>query len=104
MEFDNYNNIEQAINELNDINNWDIKIEKIKEIKKQITDYQIKLDELTNMIIKDELNIKKKKKHNKLDFNTLVTNFNTTEKLDDKIKFYQLINIYISEVEKELFN
>lgn len=101
---DKIKNIEQAIIELESIQNWGLKINKIKEIKEEIIEEKTRLDELINLILKDELNIKKKKKYNKLDFDLLVNNFKSTTSLDEKIELYQLINYYINETENRIFN
>jgi hypothetical protein len=100
-----YKTLEKEVEELELIENWSERVNKMKEIKEQITTEQQKLNDLVNIIVKDNINIySDKKKKNKLDLETLVNNFKYSENLDDKIKYYHLIQSYVNKIEKQLFN
>jgi CII-binding regulator of phage lambda lysogenization HflD len=100
-----YKTLEKEVEELELIENWSDRVNKMKEIKEQITTEQQKLNDLVNIIVKDNINIySDKKKKNKLDLETLVNNFKYSENLDDKIKYYHLIQSYVNKIEKQLFN
>ncbi len=100
-----YKIIEKEVEQLELIENWSQRVSKMKEIKEKIVTEQQKLNDLVNMVLKDDLKDadKKKKKNDKLDLESLVHNFKHAENIDDKIKYYQLINAHVNEVEKQLF-
>jgi hypothetical protein len=101
-----YKTLEKEVEQLESIENWSERVNKMKEIKDKITSEQQKLNELVNMVLKDEIkqdSDKKKKKSDKTDLESLVNSFKNAENLDDKIKYYHLINSHVTEVEKQLF-
>lgn len=95
--------LEKEINLLNEIDNWTDKVERIKEIKESIQNERMQLENIMEMIMKDEIPETKKKK-SKLTMDQLVDNFKTADTLDDKLKIYYLISRQINNIEKELFN
>lgn len=103
-----YKILEKELEKLESIENWSERVNKMKEIKEKIALEQQKLNELVNMVLKDdlaELNTKNKKtKTDKLDLENLVNNFKHAQTITDKIKYYHLINANISEIEKQLFS
>lgn len=102
-----YKLIEKEVEQLESIENWSDRVNKMKEIKERISSEQKKLNDLINMVLKDEVKAdgdKKKKKSDKMDLETLVNHFKQSDNLDEKIKYYHLINSHVSEVEKQLFD
>lgn len=100
-----YKTLEKEVEELESIENWSERVNKMKEIKEQIATEQQKLNDLVNTIVKDDINVYgDKKKKNKLDLETLVNNFKYSDNLDDKIKYYHLIQSYVNKIEKQLFS
>ena len=95
--------LEKDIELLSEIDNWTDKVERIKEIKESIQNERMQLENIMEMIMKDEIPETKKKK-SKLTMDQLVDNFKTAETLDDKLKLYYLISRQINNIEKELFN
>jgi hypothetical protein len=98
-----YKTLEKEVEQLELIENWSVRVNKMKEIKEKITLEQEKLNELVNMVSKNESQQETDKKKKKTDLETLVNNFKQSENLDDKIKYYHLIHTHVSEVEKQLF-
>ena len=94
-----YQEIESKIDNLDNIQDWPSKVECIKEIKLEISMEQSKLNELVGSIQTGEYTSKKIKK----DLNQLLELFDSSEMLEDKIKYYQLINAKINELSKQLF-
>lgn len=104
-----FKTLELEVQNLESIDSWNEKISKMKEIKEKILLEQQKLSELVNMVIKNESKqdneIKKKKsKNDKQDLDSLVSSFKDANNLEEKIKFYHLINTHINDVEKQLFS
>jgi hypothetical protein len=95
--------LEKEIELINEIDNWNEKIERIKEVKEIIQDERLHLENILEMIMKDEIPEVKKKK-SKLTMDELVSAFQSAEKLDDKLKIYYLINHQINTIENQLFN
>lgn len=101
-----YKSLEKEVEHLETIENWNERVNKMKEIKEKIVIEQQKLNDLINMVLKNgskEVD-KKKKKTEKLDLENLVNSFKQSENIDDKIKYYNLINSYVSDIEKQLFS
>jgi hypothetical protein len=103
--------LENEINNIEEINSWSEKIIKMNEFKHTISSEINKLNELSELIVNDDistilhnLNIKKKKKHNKLTMDSLLELFNNTEKLEEKIYYYELISDQIKNIENRLFS
>jgi hypothetical protein len=100
-----YKKIEKEVEQLETIENWNDRVNRMKEIKEQISFEQERLGELINMILKDDIKeTNKKKKYDKLDLENLVNNFKQTDNIDEKIKYYHLITNYVNNVEKQLFS
>jgi len=102
-----YKTLEKEVEKMESIDNWNERVNKMKEIKEKITIEQQKLNELVNMVLKDDIKQdtdKKKKKSDKPDLETLVNSFKNAENLDEKIKYYHLINSSVTDVEKQLFS
>lgn len=95
--------LEKEIESLNEIDNWNDKVERIKEIKELIQNERLQLENTLEMIMKDEMPSIKKKK-SKLSIDELVDNFKVAETLDDKLKIYYLISHQINNIEKQLFS
>lgn len=98
-----YEILENEVNNIDTITNWNDKVNKITQLKEQIITEQERLNKLTNMITKNELDIEiTSKKKRKMDLDTLLKNFNECNLLDEKIKLYYLINLQITEIEKNI--
>jgi len=98
-----YNTLEKEVDQLESIENWSTRVNKMKEIKDKINVEQQKLNDLINIVLKDD--VKEVANKNKtINLEKLINNFKQSENLDDKIKYYHLINSYINEVEKQLFS
>lgn len=96
--------LENELNQIDLLNNWNDKYIKLKEFKSKIFEEQEKIKDLIEKINNDEpiYEIKKKKLKN-LDLNELIDNFNNSDNLEDKIKYYDMINYYIKDMESQLF-
>lgn len=101
-----YTLLEKEIEDLVNIKNWDEKIEKIKIFKEKINNEKNRLSELTDSIMKDKYDIKNKKanKTEKLTLDELIVLFENSNIVEEKIKIYNNINVYINNVEKQLFS
>jgi hypothetical protein len=97
-----YKILAEEVNQLESIENWSEKVNKMKEIKENIVTEQEKLNELINMILKNDVK-KSDNKIKKIDLESIVNSFKTSENLDEKIKYYHLISSHVTEVEKQLF-
>ena len=97
-----YKILADEVNQLESIENWSEKVNKMKEIKENIVIEQEKLNELINMVLKNDVK-KSDKKPKKIDLESIVNSFKTSENLDEKIKYYHLISSHVNEVEKQLF-
>ena len=98
-----YNKIENDILNLDNINSWNDKINKIKDIKQNISDEQKKLNELINKVLQNnqDYQVNKKKKY---DLDTLISEFNNSNDIQTKIELYHLISYTIDNIEKQLFS
>lgn len=96
--------LENELTQIESINNWNDKYVKLKEFKSKINEEQEKIKDLIDKINNDEAiyEIKKKKLKN-LDLNELINNFNDSDNLEDKIKYYDMMNYYIKDMESQLF-
>lgn len=97
--------LEEEFNQLDSIDCWNDKIIKIKELKDKINEEQNKVKDLIDKINNDEPLIYevKKKKFKNLNLDELIIQFNKTEFLEDKMKYYDMINYYIKDIESQLF-
>jgi hypothetical protein len=102
-----YQEIEIQVNNITSIEDWNEKINKVKEIKQEIKNEMENLTDIINMLNSDmnittEMSdIKKKKKYS--DINALIKKFNESETIEEMIKYYQYIGTAINIMEKELF-
>jgi hypothetical protein len=98
-----YNEIQEELHKLEQIDNWNDKIDKIKELKQIIDNELNKMDELSNKIINDtyidisnyDLNIN--------DLINLLQN-NEENNLEEKVNYYCILNNYINQLNNNLFN
>jgi hypothetical protein len=88
--------IENKINDLNKISDWNIRIKEIKEIKNIINNKKKEIDNLIDNI-DNKIIIKKE-----YDINKIIKDFDKYD-IDKKIKYYQYINSFIHNLENELF-
>ena len=72
-------------------------------IKEKIVKEQKKLEELSDSLLMDDDSKSKKKLKKGIQLDELVKSFEESEELDQKIKLYQDIKLYISSVEESLF-
>ena len=99
-----YVQLEAEVNELDSIENWTERVEKMKELREQIIQEQNQLAQLVSQVLKNEsepVEIKKKKKQ---DLDNLVSNFKNANTIEEKIKLYHIINSHITNIEKQIFN
>ena len=98
--------MEEEIKSLENIESWNEKVIKMKEIKSKINNEIKVMEMITNRIQNQEIDIptdiKKKKKY--MDLDLLVENFNNVTDIEDKIKYYEMICISIKLTERELFD
>jgi hypothetical protein len=94
-------NLEKEIDELDEIKEWGKKIEKMKEIKEKIKEQKIKIEKLLETINSGE--VKKSKKDKDLSFDELLKKIETCNNVDEKIKIFNQIQVFIKDNELELF-
>ena len=97
------NKIEKELEELLTMESQDVKIKKMVCIKEKIVKEQKKLEELSDSLLMDEDSKSKKKLKKGIQLDQLVKSFEESEELEQKIKLYQDIKLYISSVEESLF-
>ena len=97
------NKIEKELGELSKMDSQDAKIKKMVCIKEKIVKEQKKLEELSDSLLMDDDSKSKKKLKKGIQLDELVKSFEESEELDQKIKLYQDIKLYISSVEESLF-
>ena len=96
--------LENELNQIDLLNNWNDKYIKLKEFKSKIFEEQENIKDLIDKINNDEPIYEiKKKKLKGLDLNELIDNFNNSDNLEEKIKYYDMINYYIKDMESHLF-
>ena len=96
--------LENELNQIESITNWNDKYIKLKELKSKISEEQENIKDLIDKINNDEPIYEiKKKKLKGLDLNELIENFNNSDNLEDKIKYYDMINYYIKDMDTQLF-
>jgi len=100
-----YKLLETEVDQLESIENWNDKILKMKEIKEKISEEQVKLNDLINGILKNDIKLETdNKKKKKQDLETLIKKFKESNIIEDKIKLYMLITSNINEIETQLFS
>lgn len=99
-----YIQLETQVNQLESIENWTERVEKMKELREQIVEEQGKLSHLVSMVLKNETGQIEFKKKKKQDLDNLVSNFKNANTIEEKIKLYHVINSHITDIEKQIFN
>lgn len=98
-----YIQLELKVNQLESIENWTERVEKMKELREQIVKEQNQLAQLVSQVLKnDSSQVEGKKK--KQDLDNLVSNFKNASTIEEKIKLYHIINSHITDIEKQIFN
>jgi hypothetical protein len=98
-------NIENEINKLDEIKEWSSKIKKMKEIKELINNQKNKINNLIEMINSGEVKkLKKKVDLTNISIEDLITDFENSDSLDERIKLFNLIQHLIKDIENELFD
>jgi hypothetical protein len=92
------NCIEAKINNLDNIKNWNDKIESIKEIKENIKEGKKNIDELLL-----QLDTQKEMKKIDIDVDLIIQKINESTDIERKIKYYHKLSFYIENLEQELF-
>jgi hypothetical protein len=98
-----YRTLEKEVDELDSIENWNEKINKMRDIKQRVAAEQHKLNGLINSILKNEINVELDLETG-IELDTLISSFRTSNSIEDKLKYYYLINGHINQVTEELFN
>ena len=75
-------------------------------IKKIITQIDANAEAMKNLLIELEESLDEIKKVSlkKTNFDDLITEFEKTQDINEKIKIYQLLNSYVCKVSNELFS
>ncbi len=94
---DKIEHIENRINDLMNIDNWNEKIVEIKSIK---NDIDIENNNINNFLSNLDAEIISNKEY---DIDKIINNFSKYE-LSKKIRYYQYLNKYINNMENELFD
>lgn len=99
-----YIQLETQVNQLESIENWTERVEKMKELRELIVDEQNQLAQLVSVVLKNESGQVEVKKKKKQDLDNLVSNFKNASTLEEKIKLYHIINMHITDIEKQIFD
>lgn len=94
--------IDKEIEDLDNIKEWDDKINKMKDIKEKINNQRNKINKLIESINNND--IKKIKKKKNLSLQELLIEYESSEDLDEKVKLFGLIQTHISNIKTELFD
>ena len=89
--------IESKINNLNEINEWSDRLNKIIEIKKDISDETKNINNILKSL-DEPINITKE-----YNINKIIDDFDKVD-LSKKIKYYQYLNKHIKDIENDLFD
>ena len=94
---------ENEMKEIENIDNWNDKANRMKELKTKIIEEQERINNFISMISKNEQTgeIKRKKKYNDMD--VLVELFKNSTTIEEKIKYYQYICNLVECIEREIF-
>lgn len=90
-------NLESKINNLNYINEWSERLDKIIEIKKEIKDETKNINNILETLDDPTSSTKE------YNINKVITDFSKVD-LSKKIKYYQYLNSHIKNLENELFD
>jgi len=101
---ESYSQLEAEVNNLESIENWTERVEKMKELREQIVKEQNQLAQMVSSILKNDLSQMEVKKKKKQDLDNLVSNFKNASTIEEKIKLYHLINSHITDIEKQFFD
>lgn len=96
--------LEKQIDSLEDIKEWDKKTNKMKELKELIQIQKNKIEKLLETVNSGEIKKAKKEKEKELTFDELLKKFETCENIDERIKIFNQIQLYIKDTELELFS
>jgi hypothetical protein len=99
---DGIKNLEKEIDSLDGINEWSLKIKKMKELKEKIALGKNKITEFIETINSPEL--KKLKKFKNMSLDDLLKEFETTQDIENKVQLFIQIHTINSEYESELFD
>lgn len=99
-----YSQLEAEVNNLESIENWTERVEKMKELREQIVKEQNQLAQMVSSILKNDLSQVEIKKKKKQDLDNLVSNFKNASTIEEKIKLYHIINSHITDIEKQFFD
>ena len=99
-----YIQLETQVNQLESIDNWTERVEKMKELRELIVEEQNQLAQLVSVVLKNESGQVEVKKKKKQDLDNLVSNFKNASTLEEKIKLYHIINLHITDIEKQIFD
>ena len=94
--------LEKEIELIDEIKEWSVKINKMKEIKEKIINQKNKMNTLLENIHSGD--IKKIKKKKDLTLDELLAEFNTCDNVEEKVKLFNHIQAIIKESELELFD
>jgi len=94
--------LEKDIELIDEIKEWSVKINKIKEIKEKIIGQKVKINNLLEAINSNE--VKKIKKKKELTLDELLLEFDKCDNIDEKVKLFNHIQALIKESELELFD
>ncbi len=90
-------NLESKINNLNYINEWSERLDKIIEIKKEIKDETKNINNILETLDDPTSSTKE------YNINKVINDFSKVD-LSKKIKYYQYLNSHIKNLENELFD
>ena len=93
------NKIESEIEKLDNIQDWNEKIDSIKKIKNDIKEEEEVINKLLNDLESDTRKIKKKK----MDINEIMNCINNETDTTTRINCYHMLNNYIKQLNNELF-
>ena len=95
--------LEKEIDSLDEIKEWSKKIQKMKELKEKINLQKSKINSLLEMVNSGE-NKKTKKAKKDLNLDDLLSEFETCDNIDMRVKLFNQIQLAIKESELELFD
>lgn len=95
--------LEKEIESIDEIKDWSVKINKMKEIKEKINNQKNKINILLENLSSNN-NIKKMKKNKDLSLDELLLEFDKCSNVEDKVKLFNHIQAIIKESELELFD
>jgi len=94
--------LENEIDEINKMKDWNEKVTRMKEIKEKIINQKNKINNLLYSLNESEFKKIKKRKDSTID--DLLIDFENCNNLEEKTKLYMHIQCLIKESELELFD